>query len=297
MDAISGKVSVLIPLYNRKKYIEETVNSVLSQDYSDIELIVIDDGSSDGGDKLVEKYAADNKLIFLRQPGNINRGQSASLNLGLSRATGEFIAILDSDDLYAPGKIKKQVDYLKNNPEIGLVYGNGKAIDEKGDALYEINYDDKHETSDPNDILLDCYFLLPQNSLVRASVYKEAGNFDESLRSGQDHDMLVRIYEVTEIAHQSIDSFRYRRHRDSISANNLENRWRCGLIILDKAISRYPYKRVTIRKRRAVVNFRLAQALINKRMLSVEAFGRLLYAGILDPRRALSTLFNPRLMS
>lgn len=290
MNNVSGRVTVLIPLYNRAKYIEETISSVLVQDYPDIELIVIDDGSTDGGDKIVENYANKNRLTLLRHPGNVNKGQSAALNLGLNAASGEFIGILDSDDIYLPGKISKQVEFLNRNPDVGLVYGNGAGMDADGNILYQINYDKRAEHSDPNDILLDCYFLLPQNSLVRSSLYNEAGKFDETLRSGQDHDMLIRICEITKIAHQSIDGFRYRRHGSSISANNLEIRWRCGLIILEKAISRYPYKKSTIRKRRAVVNFRLAQALWREKRAFGGVLIRIIYSAWLDPRRAMRVL-------
>lgn len=290
MSYTPGLVSVLIPLYNRAQYIRETITSVLEQDYPQIELIVIDDGSTDGGDVIVKELADQGLLVLLRHPGNINKGQSAALNLGLAAAKGEFIAILDSDDLYAPGKIAKQVEFLTAHPEIGLVYGNGQAIDAAGNFLYSINYDKYVEQSDPNNILLDCYFLLPQNSLVRSSVYARAGNFDERLRSGQDHDMLIRLSENTKIAHQSIDSFRYRRHGDSISAQGTETRWRCGLVILEKAAARYPYKKSTLRKRRALVNFRLAQALYQKRKNWLEVLGRLVIAGVLDPSRALGVL-------
>lgn len=286
MKTIEGLVTVLIPLYNRAQYIEETLTSVLNQDYPYIQLIVIDDGSTDGGDKIVERYADEGKLTLLRHPGNVNKGQSSALNLGLARASGEFIAVLDSDDLYVPGKIAKQVEFLNKNPEIGLVYGNGKAIDENGNIIYDINYNNRIEKSDPNEILLDCYFLLPQNSLVRARIYEKVGSFDENLRSGQDHDMLIRISEVTKIAHQHIDSFRYRRHSESISAKGTETRWRCGLIILKKAAGRYPYKASTIRKRRAVVNFRLGQSLLKHKRSYLEAVIRMSYAGILDPVRA-----------
>lgn len=290
MNYIVGRVSVLIPLYNRASYILETINSVLGQDYPDIELIVIDDGSTDGGDLLAEEFAEHGELKLLRHPGRINKGQAAALNLGLTMATGEFIAVLDSDDLYAPGKIAKQVAFFQQNPVVGLVYGNGKGIDATGKVIYDINYDNRIERSDPNDLLLDCYFLLPQNSLVRASVYQQAGNFDERLRSGQDHDMLIRLAEKTKIAHQSIDSFRYRRHDDSISAKGAETRWRCGLIILDKAAQRYPYRKSTLRKRRALVNFRLAQALYQKKTNRFEMAWRTLLAGLLDPLRSLAVL-------
>jgi glycosyltransferase involved in cell wall biosynthesis len=290
MNNIVGRVSVLIPLYNRASYILETINSVLEQDYPDIELIVIDDGSTDGGDLLVEQFAERGELKLLRHPGRINKGQAAALNLGLTVATGEFIAVLDSDDLYVPGKISKQVTFFKQNPNVGLVYGNGKGIDAAGKVIYDINYDNRIERSDPNDLLLDCYFLLPQNSLVRASVYQLAGNFDETLRSGQDHDMLIRLAEKTKIAHQPIDSFRYRRHGDSISAKGTETRWRCGLIILEKAAQRYPYQKSTLRKRRALVNFRLAHALYQKKTNRFEMVWRMLLAGLLDPLRSFAVL-------
>jgi glycosyltransferase involved in cell wall biosynthesis len=139
MNNIVGRVSVLIPLYNRASYILETINSVLEQDYPDIELIVIDDGSTDGGDLLVEQFAERGELKLLRHPGRINKGQAAALNLGLTVATGEFIAVLDSDDLYVPGKISKQVTFFKQNPNVGLVYGNGKGIDAAGKVIYDIN--------------------------------------------------------------------------------------------------------------------------------------------------------------
>src|SRR5690606_2908505 len=101
--------------------------------------------------------------------------------------------ILDSDDIYLPGKISRQVEFLNRNPDVGLVYGNGAGMDADGNILYRINYDKRVEQSDPNDILLDCYFHLPLNSLVRSEIYKQVGQFDVNLRSGQDHDMLIRI--------------------------------------------------------------------------------------------------------
>lgn len=290
MSIVSGRVSVLVPLFNRSGYIEDAIHSVFKQDCPDVELIVVDDGSTDGGDRKVEAYAGAGKLKLLRHPGRANKGQSAALNLALEHASGEFIAILDSDDLFMPGKLKAQVQFLNDNPQVGLVYGNGKGVDESGNVLYDINYDGRPEPSDPNAVLLDCYFLLPQNSLVRRSVFNQVGSFDETLRSGQDHDMLVRIAEVTRLAHIPVDLFRYRRHGDSISAKGTETRWRCGLRILAKAEARYPYRRSTLLRRRAVVNFRLAQALLKNRRRRPEAIVRLVYAGLLDPARAFRVL-------
>lgn len=284
-----GRVSIITPLYNRAKYIEEAINSALHQGYDDIEIIVVDDGSTDGGDKIVESLSSP-QVRLVRHPDNANCGQSKSLNLALNLASGEFIAILDSDDIFLPGKLINQVRYLNDNPDVGLVYGMGFGIDSNGNQIYEILSPDHQEPSDPNRILLDCYFHLPVGSLVRRSVYEQVGGFDESLRAGQDHDMLVRMAEVTKFAFQPIRVYCYRRHSESISTKGLEARWRNAQIILNKADARYPYKKSTLRKRKAVINFRLAQALINSKKSWVEAVARLCYAALLDPVRVVKVL-------
>lgn len=290
MEQISGRVSVLIPLYNRVNYIKETLESALRQEYGNIEIICVDDGSTDGGDKIVESYLSDERIKLIRHPNNANKGQSTSLNLALSLATGEFIAILDSDDIFLPIKLKSQVQFLQDNPHIGLVYGMGFGVDAEGKELYEILSPEHQEPSDPNRVLLDCYFHLPVGSLVRRKIYEQVGGFDTSLRAGQDHDMMIRMAEITQFAFQSVRVYCYRRHSESISTKGLEARWRNAQIILNKAAARYPYKKSTLRKRRAVINFRLAQALISSKKSWVEAFARLCYAALLDPLRVLKVI-------
>jgi len=286
------KVSVIIPVFNRKEFIEETIMSVLKQDYKNIELIVVDDGSTDGSTELLKTLSKDYEFQLLAHPQNVNRGQSASINLGLRICSGEYIAILDSDDLFVPGKVRAQVTFLEERPEVGLVYGMGEAIDSNGNLLYTLLDADHIETNDPNAILLDCYFLLPQNSLVRKTIYDDVGFFDETLRSGQDHDMLIRMAEVTKFAFLPKLFFKYRRHFNSISVKGQEIRWKAAFVILRKAQKRYPYRRSTIRKRLAVINFRLGMAFFSYRKNYLEAVGRLLLAGILDPIRAIRVILR-----
>jgi glycosyltransferase involved in cell wall biosynthesis len=292
MSVCLGRVSIITPLFNRAKYIEAAIESALQQNYDDIEVIIVDDGSTDGGDSLVESFTATKKVRLVRHANNANCGQSKSLNLALSLASGEYIAILDSDDLFLPGKLSNQVSYLRDHPDVGLVYGMGYGVDAEGKELYEILSPEHQEPSDPNRVLLDCYFHLPVGSLVRRNVYDQVGGFDSSLRAGQDHDMMIRMAEVTRFAFQPIRVYCYRRHSESISTKGLEARWRNAQIILDKAIARYPYKKSTIRKRKAVINFRLAQALINSKKSWGEAIARLCYAALLDPLRVVRVLFR-----
>jgi len=283
------KVSVIIPAFNRARYIRQTVDSVLNQTYTNIETIVVDDGATDETREILESYTG--KIKILEHPGRQNRGQSASINLGLDYASGEYVAILDSDDYFEPNKIELQLEYLELHPDIGLIYCNGTAVDSNGEFLHDIYAPGHREYNNPENVLLNCYFLLPNNSLVRMSVFKKAGSFDESLRAAQDHDMAIRIAEVTRLAYLDKSLFHYRRHDESISKNNAATRWNNGFLILEKARNRYPYSPSVIRRRKAVLHFRLFQcALENKSRL--KSLPHLTLAGLYDPVRAWAILMG-----
>jgi glycosyltransferase involved in cell wall biosynthesis len=226
------------------------------------------------------------RLCILEHPGRENRGQSAGINLALASSDGDYVGILDSDDLWLGDKIAEQVAYLEAHPEVGLVYGNGEAVDEHGRRLYDMYRDDHREANDPCRVLLDCYFLVPNNALIRRSVLERTGGFDESLRAAQDHDMAVRIAEVTRLAFVNRKWFQYRRHTESISRRNADLRWLNGFRILDKARRRYPYPPRTVRGRRGVLHFRIAQCQLEQRRL-LRAGWHLLHAFFSDPARAL----------
>lgn len=282
-------VSVVIPCYNRDQYIRETIESVLNQTYNNIELIVVDDGSTDNSRDLLESFKGEMKL--LEHPGRVNKGQSAALNLGIKASRGKYISFLDSDDLFAPDKIEKQVEFLEKNPQYGLVYGNGHAINEEGELLYPFYGDDHCEISDPNKILLDCYFLLPNNSLLKRDVLDASGLFDETLRAAQDHDQLIRIAEVTTVAYINEFLFYYRRHKNSISQRSAKLRWKNGYKILNKARSRYRYRFSTLMGRLAVLNFRLGQCYREEgaHYLALPLF---VMAGLCDPVRSMRVLIG-----
>ena len=284
-------VSVIIPSYNRAAYIEAAINSALDQTYGPVEVIVVDDGSTDGSYEKLQQWAERGALVLLTHPERRNRGQSASINLGIQQATGSYIAILDSDDMFAKEKLADQMSFLKANPETGMVYGQGHAVDADGNFLFKVPGDGHQELSDPNRLLLDCYMALPGGSLVRRSVFEKAGLFEESFRAGQDHDMAIRIMEATKCAYLPKLAFYYRKHDDSISVKGLERRWLTGLEILRRANERYPYMRSTIRKRKAVLQFRLGQTYWRERR-KAKALPHLISSGLLDPTRALMVLMG-----
>ena len=283
------RVSVIIPCYNRQDFIKETIDSVINQTYVNIEIIAVDDGSSDGTRSIIDTYR--NQITILEHPGRINKGQSAAINLGLKHCTGEYVAILDSDDVFCPEKIEKQVRILDSMPEIGIVYGNGFYINERSEKLYEIFPDSHKETNDPVRMLLECYFNIPSNSLVRKSVYDRTGGYDESMRSSQDHDMGIRIMEVTRAYYINDILWYYRRHGDSQSGRHAMRRWQTGFRILEKAVQRYPYgKRVEL-KRKGVLHFRVGQCYFEEKYY-FKALKHFIMAGICDPFRSVRVILK-----
>lgn len=283
----SPRVSVIIPSYNRADFIRQTVDSVLQQTFKDIELIAVDDGSSDETRYILAEYG--DRIILLGHDGWKNKGQSASINLGLRHAKGKYIAILDSDDYWDREKIEIQLTFLESNPDIGLVYCNGVAVNGTGEYLYDIYPPGHHEKNDPSELLVNCYIFLPTNAMCRTALFDKTGYFDENLRSAQDHDMAVRLIEICKFAYLDRKLFAYRRHQHTISQKNADLRWKNGFLILDKARRRYPYGAKTLRKRKAVLHFRLAQCYREK----IKLFPMLLHlllSGLYDPKRAFYVL-------
>jgi alpha-1,3-rhamnosyltransferase len=185
-------VSVVIPSYNHAKYVENCIKSIVSQDYPNFEVIVIDDGSSDGSKELLtELQTKYNFHLELNQ----NQGLSNTLTRGFrDLAKGEYFAACASDDAWLPGKLKKQVEFFQQNPEYAMVFGKAQVIDEFGNP-------DLIRTESSNRKLKGGYifkelilmeFHLPVNYMWRADVLKELNYFSGEVWA-EDFDMNLRI--------------------------------------------------------------------------------------------------------
>lgn len=182
-------VSVIIPTYNRALYIEESINSVLTQTYSKLEVIIIDDGSTDDTEKIIKRIC-DSRLRYIYQN---NRGRSNARNHGLGLSRGQFITFLDSDDLYLPRKVEMQVNYLLSQPRVGMVYTSAYCINSSGELL-----NSKYEATVSGLIYSQIAFYKPvtitlPTVMVRRSVFNLAGDFDEKMDRFEDTDMWRRI--------------------------------------------------------------------------------------------------------
>jgi glycosyltransferase involved in cell wall biosynthesis len=186
----SLKVSVIIPTYNRSEYILDAIQSAVDQKYESMEIIVVDDGSTDDTkDKLVSLI--DRGVI--RYVYQENEGRSAARNKGIALATGEYIAFLDSDDLFEPDKLVKQVEFFSMHPEVGLVHGGYGKFD---NLNTDLGYRDPAWFSGwiyPKMLLVWYTLLATPTVMVPKRVMDEVGGFDKSLFIGEDLDLWRRI--------------------------------------------------------------------------------------------------------
>jgi len=209
--AIGPVVSVIVPTYNRGQFIADAVQSVLSQSFTDFEVIVVDDGSSDNTAEVMRGFD-DARVIYLRQA---NKGRSNARNHALSRARGRYIAFLDSDDLYMPGKLAMQVDYLDTHPGTGMVYTSAHCIDYSGNPLGE-NY----LASVSGWIYSSIAFFRPvtitlPTVMAKRELFEKTGGFDENMHRFEDTDMWRRISKLARIDAMPDFTCRLRTHAEN----------------------------------------------------------------------------------
>ncbi len=181
-------ISVIIPVYNSEKTIQETLKSVLNQTFSDFEVIVINDGSQDSTLEIISSIQ-DSRLKVFSYP---NSGISPSRNRGLSHASGEFIAFLDHDDLWTPDKLESQLRALQENPQAAVAYSWTDLIDESNQFRGECAR--TNVTGNAHAKLLSANFLhTASNPLIRKEALIKVGGFDESVFGPEDWDLFLRL--------------------------------------------------------------------------------------------------------
>jgi len=207
-------VSIITPSYNQAPYLEETIKSVLAQDYPRIEYAIVDGGSTDGTLELIKKY--ENKLAWW--VSEKDKGQTDAINKGFARAKGEILAWLNSDDTYEPGAISAAVKYLQEHPEVGMVYGDCNFIDESGRVIGKVN---SAQTS--YRLLRQGYAHIPQQTMFfRTELWRQVGPLDPSFYFAMDYDLWTRLAARTEIKYvpQTWANFRLHTSGKTILADD-----------------------------------------------------------------------------
>ena len=237
-------VSVIVPAYNSERYLVEALESALRQDYEPKEIVVVDDGSTDATPEILARYAG--RIVAVRQK---NQGSAVARNTAIAHAKGEYLAFLDADDLWLPGKLSAQAGYLDRHENVGMVYARWGLWNPSASGEFEIQ--DGQATRGPagvdeideklsgwlyNELLLDCV-VLTSTAMLRRSVAQRVGGFESRFRRGQDYDYWLRTSQVAEIHKLAGVYTQYRIHGESITHRVHQTNY--GYEVLRAAVDRY----------------------------------------------------------
>ena len=215
-------VTVLLTCYNHLRYLPAALDGVLNQTFPDIEILALDDGSTDGTRDWLLEREAEGKLRCIFNPKNL--GTYATLNVGLNEASGEYIAVLNDDDLWGPEKIERQVALMESNPKVGLVHTGGWFIGEDGERLSDpkpLGFEfPKTKTGDilAEEILFNR--MITSSALARKECFEQLGPFDPSFYGCGDWHMWLRIVREWHVGYVDEPLTFYRVHATNASRNS-----------------------------------------------------------------------------
>ena len=226
-------VSVITIFLNAEKFIDEAIGSVVAQTYGRCELLLVDDGSTDASTAVAQDWAnrRPGQVRYLQHPGHENRGMSASRNLGVKHARGDYIAFVDADDVWLPSKLEQQVALLESHARAAMVYGRteiwfswtGKAEDRTRDFSYPLGVPPNALVESPTLILLllENKFQTPTtcSALIRRNAYQEVGGFQEAFRGiFEDQAFFLKLCLREPVFVSNQCWARYRQHSESCCA-------------------------------------------------------------------------------
>lgn len=210
-------VSIITPSYNQAEFLERTIRSVLDQNYQNLEYIIIDGGSDDGSLGIIQKYS-DQLAWWVSEP---DQGQTDAINKGFTKAKGDILAWLNSDDTYLVNAVSEAVDYLQSHPEVGMVYGDANLIDENDNVIGSFP---ARQTD--NKRLMRGYVHIPQQaSFFRAELWKKVGPLDPSFFFAMDYDLWVRLSQQAPIKYHPRLWANFRLHGGAKSIDADDRCW------------------------------------------------------------------------
>lgn len=207
-------VSVVIPVYNGARYLDEALESVFAQTFNDYEVICVDDGSTDSSSAVLRRYG--HRLAVISQA---NTGQGGARNTGVRHATGTYVAFLDQDDRWYPHKLQLQVEVLQAEPDAVLAHCNSDRMDREG-RLLQVGAtlaERDSAAASPLGRMLGEGLILPSAMLVRRHIFERAGGFDPELRGFEDFDLCARLRQYGRFVFLEEPGMCYRVHLDGFS--------------------------------------------------------------------------------
>ena len=217
------KVSIITPTYNCADYIKDAIRSVFDQTYQNYELIVIDDGSTDNTGEVIKPYLCNDKLRYIRQE---NLGQAAARNRGLKKATGEYIAFLDADDIWEKSKLEKQLSVVKKS-QADVCYTAAKIVDDETGEIVpyiRLSWLNRLRKGDILPYLIFSNFIPFSSIIVKHKCFEKLGTMDESINMGDDWDLLLRLSVFFKFDFVNEQLLVYRLHRPGSISSNIKRR-------------------------------------------------------------------------
>ena len=234
MESTSPLISVIIPAFNAELYIQEALESVCSQTYLNLEIIIINDGSSDRTREIIEQFQDTRILLISRE----NRGLIATLNEAIEISRGDYIARMDADDICLGTRLDRQVQYLRKHHNIGLLFTGIEYVDENGRELRK-KVSAKSRKLEPVELLFGCPVCHPTAMFDMTKLKKSDIQYDKAYCLAEDFELWTRLVNITEIGIINEVLFKYRIHPNSITSKNNEKQ----RIVASKAIvSNLSYK-------------------------------------------------------
>lgn len=245
-------VAIIIPCYNAQATLAPTLDSALAQSFRDFVIVAVNDGSQDDTLAILKHYAKlhPEKIQVISQP---NRGQTVAKNVGIVQGRGEFIAFLDSDDLWSQDKLQKQLALMVARPDAGLCYTAARQIDVPGAVVGHIGVSASHRGRCVNELILRNN-IVASSVLARRAAIERAGSFDEHLRACENWDLWIRI--ARDYAVEFIDEplTSYRVHPNNMS-KNFERMFQARMYVIDKHLPQAAAD-VGVKKRRREALFK-----------------------------------------
>jgi glycosyltransferase involved in cell wall biosynthesis len=203
------KFSIITPTLNSEKVVEKTIESVLNQDYPNIEYIIVDGASTDSTLEILNRYG--DKIRWISEPDS---GPPAAINKGLKMASGDIIGIIPASDYYEPGVFKKIADFFSNFPDIDLVYGDFYILDGDKKTLIRLRQVTYRE------VLRSSRYVHHQASFCRRTLLEKAGLWDETLNIAADYEWIIRLFSFANASYLPLAISTYRFDKDSWSVKN-----------------------------------------------------------------------------
>lgn len=246
-------VSVILAAYNTAAYLRKTLASVLNQSYTNYEVVIVDDGSTDNTRAVAEEFIDDKRVRYHYQK---NQGVSAARNFAASQARGKYLAMCDADDIWHPKKLAKQMRAFGEDPDLGVVYCNIGTIDEQGNILKPHSNRYKCYSGWVTRNLILRNFVPGPTTVIRKAFFDEVGGFNTKLRLSEDYDLWLRLSTVCRFQHVDETLYLYRKHSMQNSASHAQELLKAHIRVVENFSERFPSHTTSRLTNRAIAETR-----------------------------------------